>query len=154
MSERTPRNFPDESQQGPWPLLKPTKEDLIYMPAPKPLQAPQPNPPAQSQFLKLISPVLKGVILGTLVFGLVYSFLPLQTFWLSSFHWIYPIAGVVLLYLLVGPNITFAALWVVSLVIALWSNWNLITTAPVIPLIFVGGGIIVLYIRRLFPERT
>ncbi len=162
MSKIAPRDFPEEDQHGIWPLLKPTRKDMTYMPTPKPPlaqqshqpQQPRSSVPMQSNFLKLLSPIPKGAILGIFVFGLVYSFLPLQTFWLSSWHWVYPIIAIAVLILFIGVSATFVILLVISTVTAAWLNRQMIITTPIIPLIFVGSGIVVLYIRRLLPQRA
>ncbi len=158
MTKMPMRDFP-EDQRNPWPLLKPTKEDFGYMPAPRPLQVAQPQPkPPQTRVLTRIfnffGPLVKGAILGTFIFGLIYSFLPLERFWLVGFHWVYPVIVVVLLWLFIGPNITFVAVWIVSTIIALWLSWTMITTMPAIPLLIIGGIMVVyLYIRRFLPEK-
>jgi hypothetical protein len=157
---KTLRDFPTEANRSPWPLLQPAQEDLHYMPRPKPLQVgsmlpkqPQPSQqPASQQPLipALASGVLRGIILGIFLFGLVYSFLPLQKFWLSNWHFLYPIGGVVLLTVLLGLDITFVVLFIASISTALWFNWHMIVAHPVIPLFFIAAGIILLWIRALF----
>jgi hypothetical protein len=164
MPKKTIPNFPEEDQNGPWPLLKPTTVDVSYVATSKPRRVQQlpvqtlsqTHPSAglsESRFLSLISPIPKGIILGLFIFGLIYSFLPLKTFWISSLHWLYPLAGIALLTLLIGPDIAFAILIAISLATALLLNWHMIVTSPLVLLSFVAGGILVLYIRRLFPKK-
>lgn len=157
-------DFPTEDNHGPWPLLKPTQEDLYYMPTSQPSQAPQPQRPQQAQqlqqlqtssrFLDFARAALKGVIVGLFAFGLTYSFLPLQTFWLPDWHWAYLVGSVALLILLIGIDITFIIVLVASILASLWFNWRFIITYPLIPLLFIGGGIIIFWVRELLPRKT
>lgn len=111
-------------------------------------------PPLIGFISDLLSAIFRGVILGIYIFALVYSFLPLHAFWLSNWHFAYPIIGIIVLLILFGLNITLISLGIIALVASLLFNWHLIVTHPIIPLLFVAGGALFMCIWEFFPRRT
>ena len=161
------RNFPAEASKDSWPLLQPEPEDLQYIPRAKPkaLQQKQLNNTSQMSssnggspligFISdLFSAFFRGMILGVYIFALVYSFLPLHTFWLSGWHFVYPIIGVIVLRILFGANVAIISIGIVALVVSLWFNWRLVVTHPIIPLLFVACGALFMCVWEFFPRRT
>lgn len=161
------RNFPVEISQGSWPLLQPEPEDLQYMPRPnpKPIQQKQLNNTSQvstsndgwslTGFVSdLFSAIFRGAILGIYIFALVYSFWPLRTFWLSNWHFVYPIVGAIVLRILFGVSFAIISVGIVAMAAAFRLNWHLIVTHPIILLLFIVGGALLMCIWEFFPRRT
>lgn len=157
-------DFPSELPHNPWPFLQPSREDLQFK-----LQT-NPNPPqprrlqqtgqaqtvvaaSSSPFVSdLFSAIIRGIFVGVFFFALVYTFLPLHTFWLSNWHFLYPIGGIILLLILIGIDITSITVFLALLATALWFNWHLILTRPIIPLIFIVCGVIVICAWEFAPR--
>jgi hypothetical protein len=153
MGKTAIRNFPQEIQRGPWPLLQVSPEDRHYIPTPESRLARRWRLMYASLdllFLDLGIATLKGALFGLLSFAIVFSFITLraQGFWLLvDWHWVFAVGGIALLLLLLGFDLALVAIAAV----ALWLSFGAMLVHPTTLLLFIGSGVLVGWIIELFP---
>lgn len=105
----TMRDFPTEAVAGPWPMLVPTPSDKTYQAI---VETPEqfarrtrivPEKPPQANILVAM---LKGALLGSMVFSLFWGIDSYVSFWFFDWHWVFTLAGAALLVFLFGARRT------------------------------------------------
>lgn len=153
MGKTAIRNFPQEIQRGPWPLLQVSPEDRHYVPTPESRLARQWRLMCASLDLLLLDlgiATLKGAMFGLLSFAAAFSFITLRAqgfWWLVDWHWAFAIGGIALLLFLIGFDLTLLA----TAAVALWLSFGTMLAHLTTLLFFIGGGALVRWIIELFP---
>jgi len=149
-------SLPREAAHGSWPLLQPTEEDKAYRPrAESPLQRKLRLLCANLDLLyqDLRAALFKGAILGVIAFGMVSSIGLNLPFWLQEWHWVFGLAGIILLSVLIGVEL---ALVVLALCLIVLGALNPSLGLLVFPTLFlcIAGGMFIRGLIELWPVRT
>jgi hypothetical protein len=156
MRKKALRNFPQEHQHGPWPIIQVSAEDRQYLPkAETPLARRWRLTRGSLDLLALDLGVAssKGVLLGLFTFAVVFSFITLSArgfWWWVGWHWALGIGALVLLLILIGFDLTLLVIALAALVL----SFNAMLTQLNILLLFIGCGVILRGLIEFLPKKT
>jgi hypothetical protein len=150
------REFPREISPGPWPLLEPTPEDKQYKPRSETEAHRRWRLRQEARSLLVVDTfeaLLKGAILGGIVFTIIFGVVLNLPFWLTGWHWAFGIAGAALLAFLIGFR---HAVLVISFGVAIVTALEIVGHPALLLflLLFIGAGTITRGLIEVFPLGT
>ena len=154
--KHTLQNFPTESLTEPWPTLISTPDEKGYRPAsetPVHFAARTMYRQSDLRLSDLLVALVKGAILGGMAFALLFGLILNHTFWFTSWHWAFALAGLGLLLFLFGIQRGFL---LVALILFLTTVPSMVTRRDILVLggLFLAGGMIVRGWIELLPGKA
>lgn len=134
-----------------WPVLVATGRDRAYVPkmaASAWLQVNQRRRYRRQWLRDLLAALPKGLVLGTLAFGIVFGVVPNWTALLADWHWALVLSGFVGLTILAG----FEGALVLAAAATLWLSRATLAASLWLLLAYLAGGVLARAIYEIWPE--
>lgn len=134
--------FPAMRINEPWPSIVVTRADSAYVPLPetdKQRRSRIQRDDRQFQIIDVLSSMPKGLILGVVIFCVLFGILPNHMYWATGWHWLIAIGLFVFAAILGGIDLA-----VVGLSLGLvWMDHQAILASPVTFIVFLLVGVVV-----------